>query len=106
MAFKFGYVPFSRCRSGSIYGAAGPVKNPWTMLFQNYPRLTAFRSPQYSSSRNHSDAVSVDSSCCQSVLSDIASPKSAGTQDYSDWLIAGGSSGGSAAAVAGGCVLA
>lgn len=123
--------------SGSIDGAFGPVKNPWTLLFQKIPHQYLYRSssaskcchkqslspPQFSS-----EQVKIEKLQKQGLHTSASDPKRSASgvaanaqsscygqsetgshplcfEDETDWLVTGGSSGGSAAAVASGTAL-
>ena len=86
---------------GSVDGAFGPVRNPWKYQFRNsvdihhgelHATSSTMSSVKLAGRRHssHSAAASVDQN----------------TSEPTDWYIAGGSSGGSAVAVAAGVALA
>ncbi|KAK7494285.1 hypothetical protein BaRGS_00014388 [Batillaria attramentaria] len=102
--------------SGSIDSIAGPVKNPWTLLFQN-TRQRSIANRQSACCRQNApkDAASTSeelvvgrrgmhTAATEDIQLESASHRLAFVDD-SDWLVTGGSSGGSAAAVASGAAL-
>jgi hypothetical protein len=132
-------------RAGSIDSIAGPVKSPWTLLFQKIPHQYLYRSSNASSCCHqklniptpstpqqqqqqqqqkhqqqadcvkqhtqgfHTSASDSSQSNLNSVREDLLSASGAQRlcfEDETDWLVTGGSSGGSAAAVASGTALA
>ncbi|XP_076466453.1 glutamyl-tRNA(Gln) amidotransferase subunit A, mitochondrial-like [Babylonia areolata] len=117
--------------SSSADSYAGPVKNPWTLLFQRIPHRFRFRATRSSCCHVPSspaprpkDSVALkrqglhtsvsQPAQSESVLGEYGSGEGSQSasglerlafEDDSDWLVAGGSSGGSAAAVASGTAL-
>jgi aspartyl-tRNA(Asn)/glutamyl-tRNA(Gln) amidotransferase subunit A len=91
----------SRC--GSVDGAFGPVRNPWKYKFHEVSQLVEpSRSTLTAAAVGEGARITSRRHCSNSAA--VCGNKTA--NEPSDWYIAGGSSGGSAVAVAAGVVFA
>lgn len=99
------------CRSGSIDSVVGPVKNPWTLLFRNFSKKPVSHDVccRQKTVKKDSIAHGIRKHNIHTDVPELGKSEASSSPtfvDNSDWLVTGGSSGGSAAAVASGTVLA
>jgi len=96
---------------GTVDGAYGPVRNPWQYHFRQTDNHTASSLQSVHRASQHARDYHVSSSRCAGSTNPHHTVRSsdghmAGDTEVSDWYITGGSSGGSAVAVATGVAFA